>query len=105
MNSRLAEVILQDISSFEPISGSWLRLDDLLAELWHIGVQPSAMPTLFKVFERFPNDDGAGVLWSIVHGIENLDLPYETELLASLTRQPSEMGKIMLDRLNKSRAT
>lgn len=104
MNAPQAEAILQEITSFEPTSGNWLRLDDLLVELWQVGVQPNAIPILLKVFERFPHEDGAGVLWSIVHGIESLNIPYETELMASMERAPSTMGRIMLNHLFKSRA-
>ena len=64
---------------------------------------PRAFPTLFGVFERFPDEDGAGVLWSIVHGVEGLDLDYEQPLRDSLARQRSDMGKIMLGRLERSK--
>ena len=64
---------------------------------------PRAFPTLFGVFERFPDDDGAGVLWSIVHDVEGLDLDYEQLLRDSLARQMSNMGKIMLGRVERSK--
>jgi hypothetical protein len=54
------------------------------------------------VFERFPDEDGAGVFWSIVHGIESLDVDYEQTLRASLARRPSRMGQIMLRRLDRA---
>jgi len=101
---RTIDDILRDIETFRPNDGVWLPLDDLLAELWNVGVPTRALPTLFGVFERFPDDDGAGVLWSIVHGIENLDLDYEQPLRDSLVRQPSDMGKIMIDRLERAKA-
>jgi hypothetical protein len=101
---RATHDILQDIEAFRPSGGVWLPLDGLLPELWDAGVTAGALPTLFGVFERFPEDDGAGVLWSIVHGVESLDLDYEQPLRDSLARQPSEMGAIMLARLEKSKA-
>ena len=100
---RTVDDILRDIEAFRPTDGVWLPLDDLLAELWDAGVPARALPTLFGVFERFPEDDGAGVLWSIVHGVEGLDLDYEQPLRDSLARQPSDMGKIMLGRLERSK--
>jgi hypothetical protein len=93
--------ILDDIDAFVPIDGDWLPLDRLLDELWQDEIPTSAIPVLFRVFERFPDDGGSGVLWSIVHGLEARD-DYELALRNSLLRQPSMMGKIMLTRLHKS---
>ena len=57
--------ILKDIEAFRPTDGIWLPLDPLLFELWDAGVTASDLPALFAVFERFPEDDGAGVLAAI----------------------------------------
>jgi hypothetical protein len=56
------------------------------------------------VFERFPDDDGGGVWWSVVHAVEGLDLDYEPPLRDSLVRQPSRMGTVPLGRLERSQA-
>jgi hypothetical protein len=102
MTRAIAE-ILDDIDTFGPVDGNCLRLECLLDELWQSDVPPSALPTLFGVFERFPDDDGQGVLWSIVHGIEARN-DYEQSLCESLTRRPSFMGNVMLKRLRKSQS-
>lgn len=102
--SRPADEILQDIESFRPVEDEWLPLEELLAELWDAGVPPHALRTLFGVFERFPDDHGEGVCWSIVHGIEGLNIDYEQPLRESLARQRSEMGAIMLQRLERSKS-
>lgn len=99
---RKVDDILRDIEAFHPSDGVWIPLDDLLAELWESSVPPRAIPTLFGIFERFPADDGEGVLWSIVHGVESLDLDYEQPLRASLARQPSHMANVMLERLERA---
>jgi hypothetical protein len=96
--------ILSDIENFAPTDGNWRRLDDLLDELWGSGVREGQLAVLFRVFERFPNDDGAGVLWSIVHGVEALGFDYETQLRQSIARQPSLMANILLQRLERARA-
>jgi hypothetical protein len=101
--SRTVDDILGDIEAFRPSDGVWLPLEDLLAELWKAGVPARALPTLFGVFERFPEDDGAGVLWSIVHGVEGQDLDYERSLRDSMVRQQSNMGAVMLGRLERSK--
>jgi hypothetical protein len=102
--ARSIDDILRDIDAIRPTGGVWLPLDKLLAELWNAGVPARALPMLFAVFERFPADDGGGVLWSIVHGVAALGLDYAQPLRESLARQPSDMGKIMLGRLERSKA-
>src|SRR5215207_10023623 len=92
---RQVDEILRDIEGFRPIDGMWLPLDDLLAELWDAGVPIRALPVLFGVFERSPDSDGAGVLWSIVHGVEALDHDYEQPLRESLARRWSGLGQTM----------
>jgi len=101
---RQVDEILRDIEAFRPVDGMWLPLDDLLAELWDAGVPSRALPVLFGVFERFPEDDGAGVLWSIVHGVEALDHDDEQPLRESLGRRWSHLGEVMLDRLERAKA-
>lgn len=98
--SRTAVEVLKGIAAFEPRDQIWLGLENLLAELWVSGPPPrEALPVLFGVFERFPAEDGAGVFWSIVHGVESLPYSYAEELRASMQRVPSQMGSIMLGRL------
>jgi hypothetical protein len=101
--SRPAFEVLRDIASFVPVGGAWRPLDDLLDELWASGTPPKgALAILFGVFERFPTEDGAGVFWSIVHGVEALPYGYADELEASHRRIPSEMAGIMLARFARS---
>lgn len=99
---RKSSEILEDISMFKPGNDEWLRLEYLLEELWSSGVREEYLPVLFRVFERYPNDDGAGVLWSIVHGVEGLPFNYESMLKASIERKSSLMGEIMLRRLSNA---
>ncbi|HEX4332287.1 MAG TPA: hypothetical protein VH040_09120 [Usitatibacter sp.] len=96
--------IVRDIETFAPVDGQWRLFEDLLTELWATGVREEHLPVLFRVFERYPEEDGAGVLWSILHGVEALPFDYEAPLRESVTRQPSHMGQVMLQRLEKSRA-
>ena len=96
--------ILKDIKAFSSLDGDWRGLDALLNELWDSGTpQPDALPILFGVFERFPEDDGAGVFWAIVHGVEGLPLDYEPALQVSHQRCPSLMSEIMMRRLANAR--
>lgn len=96
--------VLGEIAAFAPVDGSWLPLDSLLSELWSIGATAECIPVLLGVFERFPDEDGSGVLWSIVHGIEALEIDYGSALRESVSRKPSLMGGIMLGRLERANA-
>jgi hypothetical protein len=100
---RTSKDIINDINQFEPQDGNWLKLDTLLDELWKTGDQENFTTDLLRVFERFSEEDGAGVFWSIIHGVERFRT-YETELIDSLNRQPSEMGLLMLRRIKNSGA-
>jgi hypothetical protein len=102
MPRRPTFAVLRDIEEFTPIDGNWRRLDELLDELWSEGVLEGQLPILFRVFERFPEEDGAGVLWSIVHGVESLSFDYEPFLRQSMARQPSCMARAMLQRLESA---
>jgi hypothetical protein len=96
--SRTSAEIAHDIATFVPENEDWRPMDLLLAELWKAGNPGQAIPELFSVFERFPEEDGAGVIWSVLHALETLP-DYETELVRSLARKPSEFGVLMVSRL------
>lgn len=96
--------LLAEISAFQPRDGDWRPFDDLLGKLWSAGVTDECLPVLFGVFERYPDEDGFGVLWSVVHGIESLPLDYGQALRDSILRKASFMGRVMLDRLERANA-
>jgi len=53
---------------------------------------------MLAVFERFPNDDGFGVFWSIVHLLEATS-GYELALVKSVEQGPAEFNLLMVNRL------
>lgn len=53
---------------------------------------------MLGVFERFPEEDGYGVFWGILHALEACE-GYEPELLASVTRSPCVFNVLMVNRL------
>ena len=89
--------LLHALDSFQP-HDSWLALEDLLAELWELGPPSDALVPLFRFLERFPEDDSGGVLMGLMHGIETFS-EYETELLDSLHRQPTEITLLLVRRI------
>jgi hypothetical protein len=57
-----------------------------------------AVRELCSVFGRFPDDeDGCGVFWSILHGIESLP-SYEEQLMECVSSRLSWFGILMLGR-------
>ena len=96
--ARAATEVVADIHAFQPAGSDWVALDDLLAELWDTGAARRHIPDLFAVLERFPEDDGSGVLWACLHSIEALP-GYEPELVRSVRRRPTELCVIMVGRL------
>lgn len=91
--------ILHDINAISPPVDDWDRLQALLDELWTDGAPSDAIPELLAIFERYPVDeDGCGVFWSALHGLETLS-GYEPYLMRSVRQTPSEFGVMMLGRM------
>jgi hypothetical protein len=51
----------------------------------------------FRLYERFPEDDGYGVFWTILHGIEATP-EYEPLIVESVRRYPSQFPLLMVNR-------
>lgn len=100
---RPTAIILQDITQFQPtVDGNWLALDALVQELWAEGEGPAeALVPLFQLLERFPEDESAGVLWGVLHGIESYP-DYEAQLVQSLQRHPTDLTVTMVHRMANS---
>lgn len=95
--------IVEDLNRFAPPCDDWDKLQMLLDELWRDGNPSAAIFQLLGVFERYPADeDGCGVFWSILHGLETL-AGYEPHLLRSVQTSPSEFGVMMLGRIRNAK--
>ena len=90
--------IIAAIEHFQPSNGDWRPLDALLYELFRSNSATQGIAAMLNVFERFPLEDGSGVFWSIVHGLESLD-GSEPRLVESVQRAPSEFALMMVHRL------
>jgi hypothetical protein len=95
---RLVSEIVVDIEKFRPSNGNWLPLDGLLTELFESGSPAQGVDAMLNIFERYPKEDGAGVFWAIVHGLESIQ-GYESKLIESLRKAPSEFALLMTNRL------
>ena len=101
---RNSSEIAAAIDQFQPQDEEWLELDELLEELFESELPASGIPAMLRVFERYPTEDGAGVFWSIIHGMESLP-DYEPLLVESVQSAPSESGLTMVNRLLNSGVT
>lgn len=95
---RTTEEMIAAIRDFEPEGGSWLALDVLLGEFFQAGAGREGIDAMLAVLERHPTEDGAGVFWSIVHGLESLP-GYEPALVESVRRAPAELSLVMIGRM------
>jgi hypothetical protein len=99
MHSSLAQELL---AFTEPNSEAQLRrLEEALASVDPSRCGDAEFEALLSVFERFPESDGFGVFWSIVHLLEACS-GYEPVLLASVARKPVEFNLLMVNRLLNS---
>ena len=97
---RQVKEIISDIESYKNDDENWLLLDELVTELWESGKPEMGIQALFSLFEKNPTDDGDGVFWTILHGLETLE--YENQLYDSLIDKPSYMTIIMLKRIENT---
>jgi hypothetical protein len=88
---------LRGLSSMED-EGQLKQLQNLLDSLSVDVCSKEIVSALFDLFERFPDSDGYGMFWTIVHFLE-AGVDYESELLASVKRNPCEFNLMMVNRL------
>lgn len=90
----------RELSEFtDPNSESQLRrLEELLSSLEPSACGEAELTALLQVFERFPEHDGFGVFWSILHLLEACT-GYEEALVRSVRRKPVAFNLTMVNRL------
>ena len=92
------------IREFAPENGAWLPLEACFEQAFSSPDPKQYYHAIFNLFERFPDEDGAGVFWSALHGMEALG-GYEDLLLQYFRRHPSLMTTTMLRRIQNSGQT
>ena len=88
---------INSVSSVEELE-QLESLEALLAEMSPSNLSTEEYYALFGLFERFPNHDGFGIFWSVLHMLEKSPR-FEAYLLESVQRQPSEFSLRMVARL------
>lgn len=89
------------VREFIPDDGGWLPLERLLEEVFSSPQPTRYYHAIFNLFERFPADDGEGVFWSAVHGMEAVG-NYESLLLQYFRRYPTLMTETLLIRMKNA---
>ena len=97
-------VLAAQIAEFEPKNENWLELEHLFERAFAESDPTAYYSAIFNLFERFPDQDGSGVFWSALHGMEATG-SYEKELVTFFRRHPSEMTRTMLIRLRNAGET
>ncbi len=82
-------------------TGELQKLEAALATLFQLPQPERGIETLFHLYERFPNDDGYGAFWTVLHRLEKLP-GYEPFLKASVQRVPMEFNLRMVSRILNS---
>jgi len=98
MSGRKPELVSALLAFGGQETGDLNALDGLITEAVSQPPGHDLDRALFSIFERFPEEDGHGVYWSIIHGLERRG-GYEESLLASVRRSPSPFALLMLNRL------
>ena len=96
MSDNLQHIILtlDGITSVED-EAELAQLDGAVNSLLASNHPEFGIGALLRIFERFPDKDGYGVFWSLLHGLESMP-DYEGALVESFMRQPSEFAMLML---------
>ena len=86
------------IREFLPKDDSFVELEGFFEAAFSSADPTNYYDAIFNLFERFPEDDGSGVFWSALHGMEHVG-GYEVKLKQYHRRWPNIMTNIMLQRI------
>jgi hypothetical protein len=90
--------LLKAIESFTDPELDLDQLDEALRTVHPDDIGSSEIQALFGIFEQFPDHDGFGVFWSIVHLLEACK-DHKPDLIASVKRKPVHFNLLMVNRL------
>ena len=74
------------------------RLQALIDEYFASPDAATHIDVWFRLFERFPDDHGHGVFWTILHGIE-AQPSSDSAVVASVRRRPTHYPVLMVNRM------
>jgi hypothetical protein len=98
MNRDIRQVVA-DIDALPTVDGDDLdRLQALMDEYFAFPAAAVHIDVWFRLYERFPDDHGHGVFWTILHGIE-AQTGSDAAVVASVRRRPSHYSVLMVNRM------
>jgi len=97
--SREIRQVVADIDTLRTADGDdLLRLQALIEEYFASPDAPAHIDVWFRLYERFPDDHGHGVFWTILHGIEAQPTS-DAAVVASIRRRPTHYPVLMVNRM------
>jgi hypothetical protein len=79
-------------------------LEEIVKSIEPVSLAPSDCAALFRLFERFPDEDAFGLFFSLLHRLERSP-GYEAELIRSVDRNPVEFNLEMVARMVRGGVT
>jgi hypothetical protein len=97
--SRNIQQIVAEIDGLPTVDGDDLkRLQVLMDEFFESPAANDHVDVWFRLFERFPDDDGYEMFWTILHGVESLP-GSDAAVIASVSRLPTHFPVLMVNRM------
>jgi hypothetical protein len=91
--------VVADIDALPTADGDDLgRLQKLIDEYFASPVAAEHIDVWFRLYERFPEDHGYGVFWTILHGLE-AQPECDAAVVASVHRRPTHYSVMMVNRM------
>jgi hypothetical protein len=91
--------IVAEIDALPSVEGDDLnRLQLLFDEYYTSSAAASNINVWFRLYERFPDEHGHGVFWTILHGIESLSCS-DAAVVSSVCRRPMHYSVLMVNRM------
>jgi hypothetical protein len=91
--------VVADIDALPTADGDDLgRLQTLIDEYFASAAAAAHIDVWFRLYERFPDDHGHGVFWTILHGIE-AQPGSDAAVVASVNRRPTHYPVLMVNRM------
>ena len=102
----MTQLLVESLAMFtDACNESQLRtLDATVSAIEPAACGPREIRAMLALLERFPDEDGFGVFWSILHCLEKC-LGYASLAVESAARAPTEFNLIMINRLLNSGVT
>ncbi|WP_310488326.1 hypothetical protein [Chamaesiphon sp. VAR_69_metabat_338] len=103
-NGKMETNIKEIISSIDKITtldsaAALTHLQELVDLYFNHPEAGNYLDVWFRLYERFPFDDGGGIFWTILHGIETYHPTSDRFTIESVLRQPSEFPVMMVNAL------